>query len=125
MSLAGTETETFSVTQLFAGDDAVTVPVTVVSGQNLVLGEVVGRITASGKIMKSVIGAVDGSATPIGIMVNAVDASGGDKAGDMYVSGDFNTAALTWDASYSTAVLKAKAFDGTAIVVRNLIFSVG
>lgn len=125
MSLAGTETETFSVTQLFAGGDAVTVPVTVVSGQNLVAGEVVGRITASGKIMKSVIGAVDGSATPIGIMVNDVNASGADKAGDMYVSGDFNTAALTWDAGYSTAVLKAKAFDGTAIVVRNLIFSVG
>lgn len=124
--LASTETESFSVTQLFAGDaDVVTQPITVVSGQNLALGSVVGRITASGKITLCDTAAVDGSQTPVGILVNAVDASGGDKAGDIYVGGDFNVDALTWHASFSTDLLKLKAFDRTNIVVRNLVFSVG
>lgn len=124
--LATTETESFSVTQLFAGNsDVRTTDVTVVAGQNLAAGTVVGRITASGKIMKSVIGAVDGSAVPIGIMVNAVDATAADKAGSIYVGGDFNVDALVWDAGYNTDLLKLKAFDGTDITVRNLTFSVG
>jgi hypothetical protein len=124
--LAATETESFTQTQIFAGSaDVVTVPVTVVSGQNLAIRAVVGRVTASGKIKICDTAAVDGSQTPIGILVNAVDASGGDKAGDIYVGGDFNVDALTWHASFSTDVLKLKAFDNSNITVRNLVFSVG
>lgn len=55
--------------------------VTVASGQNLVVGQVVGRVTASGKIATFNAGASDGTQNAIGIMAESVDASGGDKPG--------------------------------------------
>lgn len=126
MPLATTETESFSSVQLFAGDaDVVTQPITVLSGQNLAQYSVVGRVTASGKVKLCDTAAVDGSQTPIGIMVNAIDASGGDLAGDIYIGGDFLLAPLVWHASFSTDVLKLKAFDRTNIAIHKGIFSVG
>jgi len=56
---------------------------TVISGQNLAVGTVVGKITASSKITILAPAAVDGSQTAVGVMVAAVDASGGDKLGPM------------------------------------------
>ncbi len=55
--------------------------VTIVSGQNLVAGTVVGKITASGKYTAYDDDNADGSQTAAGILYAAVDASGGDKAG--------------------------------------------
>lgn len=124
--LASTATETFTPEQLFAGSaDVVTQAVTIVSGQNLAQYTVVGRIATGGKVKIAAIGAVDGSATPIGILVNAVDASGGDKAGTIYIGGDFNRAALVWDSTFDTDAKKAAAFDGTNITTRTLAYSVG
>ncbi len=125
-SLATTETESFTIPQLFAGDaNIVTVPVTVLSGQNLAQYSVVGRVAASGKINLCNSGASDGSEVPVGILVNAIDASGGDKAGDIYTGGDFLLAPLVWHASFSTDLLKLKAFDRTNITIKKGIFSVG
>lgn len=124
--LASTATETFTPEQLFAGSaDIVTQAVTVLSGQNLTQYSVVGRVSATGKIKLSATTANDGSQVPIGILVNAVDASGGDKAGTIYIGGDFNRAALVWDASYDTDAKKAAAFDNTNITTRTLAYSVG
>lgn len=54
----------------------------IISGQNVRIGAVLGRITASGKWTLSAPGASDGSQTPAGILVHEdVDASAGDKAG--------------------------------------------
>jgi hypothetical protein len=71
--------------------------ITVVSGQDLVAGQVVGKISVGGKYKDYDNGASDGSQTAAGILLDAVDASGGDKKGviiesDAEVKGD----ALDW-----------------------------
>lgn len=56
--------------------------VTVLSGQNLVAGAVVGRVTASGKIVAyDNAGTDDGRRAVFGILVDNVNASGGDAIG--------------------------------------------
>lgn len=53
----------------------------IASGQALVTGQVVGRITASGKIAAFNAGASDGTQNAIGIMAMDVNASAGDAPG--------------------------------------------
>lgn len=55
--------------------------VTVVSGQNLVSGEVVGKVTASGKYAAYDDVAVDGTEVAAGVLYDAVDASAADASG--------------------------------------------
>lgn len=55
--------------------------ITVVSGQNLAAGTVVGKITASGKYTAYDDDNSDGSQTAAGILYEAVDASSADMAG--------------------------------------------
>lgn len=57
--------------------------ITVVSGQNLVAGTVLGKITASGKMAAYSDVAVDGSQTAVGVLYAPVDASAADAAGVM------------------------------------------
>lgn len=52
--------------------------VTLISGQNLKAGEVVGKITASGKFTDFNAGAADGSQTAAGILLFDCDASSAD-----------------------------------------------
>lgn len=81
---------------LFAGEfPRVTRKETLVSGQNLTRGAVVGKITTGGKLALSLSGAADGSQTPFAILAEDCDASGGDKDCLIYLSGEFNEAALT------------------------------
>lgn len=54
--------------------------VTIVSGQNLKAGAVLGKITASGKYTEFNTANADGSQTAVAILWDAVNASGGDKA---------------------------------------------
>jgi hypothetical protein len=55
--------------------------ITVVSGQDLAAGAVLGKITASGKYTAVAPAASDGSESAAGILYEAVDASGGDESG--------------------------------------------
>jgi head decoration protein D len=55
--------------------------ITIVSGQNLVAGAVLGKITASGKYKAYDDAAVDGSQAAAGILFDAVDASAADAKG--------------------------------------------
>lgn len=55
--------------------------ITVISGQNLALGTVLGKITASGKYTAWTTGAADGSQNAVAVLAGAVDASAGDKPG--------------------------------------------
>jgi len=57
--------------------------VTVASGQNLAAGQVVGRVTASGKIATFNAGAIDGTQNAVGVMLAAVNATSGDQPGVM------------------------------------------
>ncbi len=66
----------FEADNLYSRDE-----VTVVSGQNLKTGTVVGIITASGKVTQLAPAAADGSQNAAGALLLDVDASAADKAG--------------------------------------------
>ncbi len=59
---------------------------TIVSGQNLVAGTVLGKITASGKYTAYSDGAADGSQTAVGVLFDNVDASAGDVGGAVIIA---------------------------------------
>lgn len=98
----------FTPDKLVAGnaDELIGRKVTIISGQNLVRGTVLGQITASGKYNKSLSGASDGSQTPDLILAEDCDASGGDKTALAYERGDFIQEALTLGASHTVASIK-------------------
>src|SRR5690242_21948 len=79
--------------------------VTIVSGQDLAYGTVVGKITATGKYKAYDDDNSDGSEAAAGILVgDAIDATGGDKAGviierDAEVNPDLLVWASTNDAT--------------------------
>jgi len=71
--------------------------VTIVSGQNLVAGAVVGRITASGKYAELDPAAVDGSEVAAGVLFDAVDASTADANGVLVArDAEVNAGELVW-----------------------------
>ena len=97
----------FTPDGLAAGDFPIrTLKVTIASGTNAVRGSLLGSITASGKYVVSAAAAGDGSQTPKAILAEDVDATGGDKEGIVYVSGDFNATALTYGAGHTAASVK-------------------
>jgi len=117
---ASSSVTTFSPDNLIAGH---TPPIandtgTLITGQNLARGAVLGRIAASGKLNLCVNTAVDGSDVPVGILVEAIDASAADKICQLYVGGCFHSDELVWDATFNTDPEKVAAFDGTPIVLR-------
>lgn len=106
--IPGVSSETYTPDRLVAGHNIglVTDGAVLVSGQNLPRGAVLGRITASGKLMLSAAGASDGSQTPYAILAEDTDASGGDKTCTVYVAGEFNAGALTFGAGHTAASVK-------------------
>ena len=119
MTIAKSEVISESQDNLIAGSTPpiATQPGTLITGQNLVRGAVLGRITASGKLTLADDAAGDGSETPIGILVHDTDATSADKTCQIYVGGCFNNDELTWDASF-TALEQIQHFDNTGIVLR-------
>lgn len=96
--------ETFTPDGLIAGDYPIQREVgTLISGQNLARGTVLGKITASGKYTTALSASSDGSQNPVAILVDAVDASGGDKPCSVYLSGEFNTNAMTFGTGITIA----------------------
>lgn len=93
---AAFSTTTNQPDRLVAGDmELVPRTITIVSGQNLVRGAVLGKITASGKYNLSLSAAGDGSQTPDLILAEDCDASGGDTTAVAYATGIFAQEALT------------------------------
>lgn len=83
--------ETFEHDNLVASDlDIVTGRETLISGQNLKRGAVLGKITASAKLTQFDSSAGDGSEVPNSILTEDLDASGGDKTATVYKHGEFN-----------------------------------
>lgn len=98
---------TFTPDGLIAGeDDPMTRQITLISGQNLVRGAVLGKITASGKYTLSLSASSDGSQTPAVILAEACDASGGDKLTPAYFGGVFNENALTLGTAHTKASIR-------------------
>lgn len=92
---------------LLAGDfPRVTTEVTILAGQNLARGAVVGRVTASGKYVLSASAAGDGSQTPVGILVQDTDATAADKNASIYRTGEFNQAAVILGAGHTVSSIR-------------------
>ena len=81
--------------------------VTILSGQNLGAGRVIGKITASGKYRAHDADNTDGSQTAAGVLFGPVDATAGDTKGVAHVRDcEVNGAELDWgdnDAGQITA----------------------
>jgi hypothetical protein len=92
---------------LIAGDfPIVTESGIVLTGQTLVRGTLMGKITASGKWIKSLSGASDGSETPRAITALAVAAASADVVTTLYVSGEFNQNQVIYGTAHTIASVK-------------------
>jgi len=107
------ETFTYTPKRLIAGNDpdVVTKPCTVVSGQNLaeytlVESDAAGKMKAHAGVNKVA-----------GILLNAVDATSADKAGVVYIAGDFFADQLVFPVSANTNLLKQKLVEGSMIAL--------
>ncbi len=78
--------------------------VTVVSGQNLKLGTVIGRVRATQKIKALDPSATDGSEVAAGVVLQSIDASAAEKTNGLIVSRQAIVAdhALIWPAVITT-----------------------
>lgn len=97
-----TNQEPFSPDNLFAGDfPRADKKVTVALSAALVRGAVLGRVTAGGKYLLSLSAAIDGSQVPEAILAEDADASAADAEALIYMTGEFNEAALTIGAAHT------------------------
>ena len=93
--------------RLIGGDaKLITRNITLISGQNLTRGAVLGKITASGKYNLSLSTANDGSEVPVAILADDRDASGGDKIAPIYETGEFNDTEITLGAAHTVASVR-------------------
>ena len=91
---------------LLVCDDETHVQITLLSGQNLTRGAVLGKITASGKYTLSTSAAVDGSQAPDLILAVDTNAAGGDKVTVAYEVATVNEAKLTLGAGHTLASIR-------------------
>lgn len=90
--------------QLLIGEQTVvTRNITLLSGQNLVRGSVLGKITSGGKYTLSASASSDGSQTPDAILAQDCNASAGDKVTIAYFTGGFNINRVTLGTGHTTA----------------------
>jgi hypothetical protein len=108
---------TFSQVPLFAGDADITTEEGIIDTGVLAKYTVLGKITATGKLIALTPGASDGSQIAYGILTQAVDATAADVRAGVYVGGFFNDAALVWPAhaSLDTLIERQAAFARTPI----------
>ena len=99
--------ETLVQDKLIAGHAPLkTREITVILGQNLVRGAVLGKITASGKYNLSLSAAADGSQTPDLILAADCNATAADTKTLAYERGDFNESALTLGAAHTVDTIR-------------------
>lgn len=100
-----TFTDTFSPDTLVAGQtQPITENQTLISGQVLARGTLVGRITSGGKMTLSLLASSDGSQIPYGILLDSYDASAGDLVGcGVMVKGEFDQNAVIFGTGQTIA----------------------
>ena len=92
-----TDLGSFTHDNLLAGDfPLTTMPVTVLSGESVPRGRVMGKVTASGKYRSCNDALSDGAEVAEAVMAEAVDASAADAPGIVYLTGDFNSNSLSF-----------------------------
>jgi hypothetical protein len=100
---AGTE-GTYTPDDLHAGDyPMATETVTILTGQTLLRGALLGKITASGKYVLSLSAAGDGSQVPRRILLHDIDASAADKLAPAAVTGEFNERRVIFGTGHTAA----------------------
>lgn len=98
---------TFSNDRLVAGSHTViTRSGTLASGQNLLRGALLGRITAGGRLTLSLSASSDGSQTPVAILAEDCNASGGDLACLFYEAGEFDASAVIFGTAHTVATTR-------------------
>ena len=108
---------------LIAGnhDELVGEKITLLSGQNLVRGAVLGKVTASSKYKISLAADTIGSETPDLILAEDCDASAGDKQAIAYSRGDFIAQALTIGTGHTIASIKEGLRDKNIILFNSQV----
>lgn len=117
----GTDTATFYGTGFTPDrlvirlDNVVSKKGTLISGQNLVRGALLGIITASGKYTLSLLASSDGSQVPDSILVEDANATAGDVEALTYIRGQFDANSVTFGTGQTQAntfqVLRGKGID--------------
>lgn len=94
--------QSYNAKEIIAGDfPLVTEPSLLAAGQNLKRGAVLGRISATGKLVLSLDAATDGSQVPYAILADdEADATAGDVGVIVYLSGQFHAPNLTFGAGH-------------------------
>lgn len=99
--------EAYAPDRLIAGDlKLVTRDVTILTGQVISRGTVLGKITSSGKYIKSLSAASDGSETPVAILADDVDATSADVNAPIYETGEFNEDQITLGTAHTVASVR-------------------
>lgn len=101
-------TTTAPIDALIAGNAHLLVhqEITLISGQNLLRGAVLGKITASGKYNLSLSAAGDGSQTPFAVLAEDCNAAAGDKTTVAYFRGDFRADKLILGTAHTLSSIK-------------------
>jgi hypothetical protein len=101
-------TESYDPDNLIAGHkpSAKAIPIILLSGENVVRGEVLGR-DGDGKYLASLSAAIDGSEVPRAIAAADIDATLADAKGLAYVEGEFNEDKITLGTAHTVASIKA------------------
>ena len=90
--------------------------ITILSGEVLVAGAVLGIVTASGKFAEYDNAAADGLETAAGILLDAVDATAGDTAAVALVRDfEFHAGEVTWKSGASQGDIDAGTADLKAV----------
>ena len=97
---------TFVTKQIIAGGTYTTRKVTILAGQNLAEGAVLGKITASSKHILSLSAAVDGSQAVDLVLAHPCDASAADKEAIAYETGQVVASALVLGAGHTIASIR-------------------
>lgn len=118
---AFTSEGTYSPDLLIGGDHPIrTIGVTILTGQNLTRGALLGKITASGKYVLSLSAAADGSQTPVAILGEDTNATAADVNSFAYVAGDFNSREMTFGTAHTLASVR-DALHGRSIYLHDAI----
>lgn len=110
--------ETYERDNLIAGDfPRVARHETILDGQTLVRGSLLGRITASGKYILSLAAAGDGSEVPVAIAAEAITTSGADGVANLYFTGEFNQDQITYGTGHDADSVR-DGLDGRSIFLK-------
>jgi len=107
MTQASFSSSQYQPDQLLAGETPpVSRKVTILDGQDLTRGAVLGKITASGKYILSLSAAGDGSEVPDAILAEDATADGADAEAMAYFRADVNENSLTIGTGHTAASIR-------------------